>query len=465
MKKWAAFVFYLLLTLLGKSQGFLHISGKSIVDSTGHQVILRGVNLGGWLVTEDWMCGITDTTDSGGRSARKTLESIYPDSMVTRLFNTWEDNWITASDIDTIKSLGFNFMRVPFEWRNLQDQNQHWYLDSSGNIDLSRLDWIVSQAAQRHMYVLLDFHIWLDQDLAYNGISGTDSVVRSTCQIWRVVAEHFKDNPTIAGYDMLNEPTSSAGEYVKQMIYDTIRSVDPYHMISIEWTAIDTSRWHNVLYQDHWYGLSASTLAGNEAIFDTTYIPILLSADSLGVPYYIGETQVADDSSYAWSLNEYCLYNTNWSPWTYKTINEWGWGMISIYPNNVRVNLFTDPYDTILYRWSQVSNANNWYELQNVKTIWSNAARCGETTNGVERTADEGQVRLYPNPASSAIQILCPSAYIGLHYNIVDLLGKSITNGELTSENQVVEIGQLTEGIYFLKIDSSHLVCLKFIKE
>ncbi len=65
----------LLLIPAAKSQRVLHTSGNKIIDSTGKQVILRGVNLGGWLVTEDWMCGITDTTDAEGRSARQTLES------------------------------------------------------------------------------------------------------------------------------------------------------------------------------------------------------------------------------------------------------------------------------------------------------------------------------------------------------------------------------------------------------
>jgi aryl-phospho-beta-D-glucosidase BglC (GH1 family) len=411
------------------------------------------------------MCGITDTTDSGGRSARKTLETIYPDSMVALLVKTWEDHWITVADIDSIKSIGFNFMRVPFGWRTLQDQHQQWYLDSAGDMDFSRLDWIVSQAEQHHMYVLLDYHVWLDQDLAYNGISGTDSVVLSTCRIWKTVADHFKNNATVAGYDIVNEPTSSPGEYVKQMIYDTIRSVDPAHMISIEWTAIDTGRWQNVLYQDHWYGLTAASLDSNEAYFDRTYMPILHQADSFGVSYYIGETQVADDSSYAWSLNQYCLYNTNWSPWTYKTINEWGWGMISLYPNNVSVNLFSTPYDTILYRWSQVSNTGNWYELQNIKTIWSSAAQCINLSDGITPTYEARRPILYPNPASNGLWLLYPSSVISKHYSIVTMLGENIAGGDLVGDTPLIDIEGLASGVYMLKIDCGTAVYLKFIRE
>jgi len=44
-------------------QGFLKVSGKNIVDAKGNVVILRGVNLGGWLVPEGYILKFeVDTT-------------------------------------------------------------------------------------------------------------------------------------------------------------------------------------------------------------------------------------------------------------------------------------------------------------------------------------------------------------------------------------------------------------------
>ena len=40
----------------------LHTSGTSIVNASGTTVQLKGLNLGGWLVMEPWMC----PADSGG---------------------------------------------------------------------------------------------------------------------------------------------------------------------------------------------------------------------------------------------------------------------------------------------------------------------------------------------------------------------------------------------------------------
>ena len=47
-------IFFLLLTI-SFSQGFLHTSGKEIVEGNGEPILLRGFGLGGWLVPEGYM--------------------------------------------------------------------------------------------------------------------------------------------------------------------------------------------------------------------------------------------------------------------------------------------------------------------------------------------------------------------------------------------------------------------------
>jgi len=38
----------------------LHIKGSHLVDALGAEKSLHGINLGGWLVTEAWMCGFNE---------------------------------------------------------------------------------------------------------------------------------------------------------------------------------------------------------------------------------------------------------------------------------------------------------------------------------------------------------------------------------------------------------------------
>ena len=64
------------------------------------------------------MCG---QTDNGGRFALEQLEARFGPAQAATLINAWRDNWFTDRDLDNIQSYGFNVLRVPFSWRNLQD--------------------------------------------------------------------------------------------------------------------------------------------------------------------------------------------------------------------------------------------------------------------------------------------------------------------------------------------------------
>src|SRR5579862_5747346 len=83
----------------------LHAQGRQIRDSAGKIVQLRGVNVGGWLVTEAWMCG---QTDDGKRKALEQLEARFGPEKATVLMNAWQDNWITSADLDAVKEYGCN---------------------------------------------------------------------------------------------------------------------------------------------------------------------------------------------------------------------------------------------------------------------------------------------------------------------------------------------------------------------
>ncbi|MFQ5595392.1 MAG: glycoside hydrolase family 5 protein, partial [Anaerolineae bacterium] len=56
--------------------------------------------------------------------------------------------------------------------------------------------------------------------------------------LWRAIAQRYANEPTIAAYDLLNEPnpTSSASQWqtLAQQIVDAIRQVDQNHLIIVE---------------------------------------------------------------------------------------------------------------------------------------------------------------------------------------------------------------------------------------
>ena len=64
-----------------------------------------------------------------------------------------------------------------------------------------------------------------------------------TIALWRALAAHFRDEPAILGYDLLNEPISAYSdetylnpqlEPLYRDIVAAIRSVDPNHVVLLE---------------------------------------------------------------------------------------------------------------------------------------------------------------------------------------------------------------------------------------
>jgi len=108
-----------------------------IVNEEGEQVILRGTNLSGWLVFEEWM-GLANVKD--GTELTDTLIERFGYEKAMELLNTYYDNYITENDFDIMAAMGFNCIRIPFWYRNFTDENGEWRLNENGEIDFSRHD-------------------------------------------------------------------------------------------------------------------------------------------------------------------------------------------------------------------------------------------------------------------------------------------------------------------------------------
>ena len=162
IRKWSlriALLCAFTVTLSARAQTLppLHAQGRQIRDAKGNVVQLRGVNVGGWLVTESWMCG---QTDDGGRKALEQLETRFGAQKAAELMNAWQDNWFTTADLDVIQKYGCNVLRVPFGYRTLQDAGGNWKRVAKRAIDFSRMDWIVKESQARGMYIIFVLHTW-----------------------------------------------------------------------------------------------------------------------------------------------------------------------------------------------------------------------------------------------------------------------------------------------------------------
>ena len=349
---------------------YLHTAGNQVRDRSGRPVALRGVNIGGWLVTEGWMCGQSDTPGSSktdpfdaadphnsGRFALEQLEARFGTTPAAAFIDIWRDHWFTDRDMDNIQSYGFNLIRIPFSWRNLQDAEGHWYRGADGQIDFSRFDWVVQEAAKRNIYVIFVYHIWPGQQKNYSDICQAGDLGISqraqSASLWSALSRHFKGNGTIAAYDLINEPTGSNDFYAAhRSFYAAIRTQEPERMLTAEWVnTADFPKlgWTNTLCSGHYP-------AGNKVDFDKFLAELPKHNEySTLLPCFVGECK-SDDSSHvaqnAADMTEAMnRLHWPWATWTYKTVNAGGWGLFD-YDNSVKYKLRTDAESTLRSKWS-----------------------------------------------------------------------------------------------------------------
>jgi endoglycosylceramidase len=189
-----------------RDAGFVTVSGNYFLDASGQPLLLHGINV-----------------------VNKSKEQGYTDN-------------ITSADFAQIRAWGMNAVRLCIFWDGLEPKPGHFddaYLD--------RIAKLIGYAKQQRLYVLLDMHqdlysvkfsdgapLWatLDEGKTYtktaewsdayyesegvqtaldhfwanspaqDGIGLQDHYAKA----WQFVASRFKDEPTVIGYDLMNEP-------------------------------------------------------------------------------------------------------------------------------------------------------------------------------------------------------------------------------------------------------------------
>ena len=357
------------------SSGFLKTSGTVIKDNngTGSVVNLRGTNLGGWLLQESWMSPLGATDEW---TLRETLTNRFGESTAESLINTYQSSWLTTADLDNIKNMGMNFVRVPILYLDLMDKYGNWKSDP-----WSKLDWLVSECSARGIYVLLDLHGTFGGQNTFDNCGQVNSDPQlwknttyqdRTVKLWEGMAAHFKGNPTIAGYDLLNEPDRVGRDQLNTFynrLYKAIRAIDPDHMIYMEaawdWNQLyapSVYGWSNVVYEMHYYAMGsgeASSWNAQNNLINSSIQGIRNHQSSWNVPVYVGEFCVFDFND-LWEkyLSSFNSLNVSWTNWTYKVASNYGnWGY---YNNNANAvpNIYSDSASTIASKWQKFTTAN-----------------------------------------------------------------------------------------------------------
>lgn len=372
------------------SSDFLTASGGYLKDTSGNTVALRGVNAGGWLIQESWMCPI-----NGADRAWANLDTInamknrgFNDAQVQTLFNTYQNNWFTTTDLDNLKAMNVNLVRVPFWYRNfMKDEAGTWITgtDLNNNPGIQKLDWVISECGKRGMYVILDCHgapggqsmDHCSGTLAKNELYDSTTNRGILADLWTKIASRYKGNPVVAAYDIINEPQNNGGYSgtnswspgstealnrtysVYDQMYKVIRAVDPDHVITMEaiWDRNclpDPAQygWKNLMYQMHVYDTSISGI--DQRVNDLKYYQ-----SQYGVAAYAGEFNC--DSNEEYVMTKFNNAGISWSTWAYKGSKQSsGSNWFLYYANLPYVDSTKDSYETILSKWGTPLKTSNF---------------------------------------------------------------------------------------------------------
>jgi aryl-phospho-beta-D-glucosidase BglC (GH1 family) len=298
---------------------WLKTSGRWIVDENGNFVLLRGADYMGM-----------------------------------------EFGWFYHSEDDfaRMKSWGFDVVRLPIGWSYVEPKEGYYNDDY-----LAIADRVISWCKENNLYVILDMHQWnwapmfggnglpdwaveqySDQEQAKFGFFENETLQDEFFNMWRHVADRYKNESTIFAYDILNEPNvryelMDEETFLEKLFsfyqnaVNSIREVDTRHAVMIEppwgggisdWPRIDDS---NLVLSTHLYTEgTADGITGYDGDSGRLEADFLVSYDlSIGwnVPLVIGEFGVgsAATKAHEWTrdfvniFDKYMVSACWWSYW------------------------------------------------------------------------------------------------------------------------------------------------------
>ena len=239
----ASFMIFLLLCSAASSQQnrFVSTKGATLIAPDGAPILLRGINLGNWLVPEGYMIKFRNANSP--RRINSTLTELIGPDEVRIFWKKYRDNYITKEDITFIKNIGLNSIRVPFSYRLFVSEDQTLRFDGPG---MEMLERVVRWCREEQLYVIFDMHCApggqtgdnIDDSDGYPFLFESAESQDLTVRLWREIAARFADEPTVLGYDLLNEPIAPYFDVAKlngrleplyKRIVASIREVDTNH--------------------------------------------------------------------------------------------------------------------------------------------------------------------------------------------------------------------------------------------
>ena len=318
--------------LNAQTNKFFITKGKEIISPEGKPFLIKGTNLGNWLVPEGYMFKFKNT--SSPRLINQLFNELIGPSETKKFWKQYLASYITEEDIIYLKSTGMNSIPLPFHYKLFTKEDYLGRNDEEHGFQL--FDKLISWCKKANLYILLDMHCApggqtgdnIDDSFGYPFLFESEESQRLTIDIWKSIATRYKNESIILGYDLLNEPIphffdtahfNPKLEPLYKRITQAIRTVDKNHLIFLggaQWNSnfkpFGPPFDNKLVYTFHKYWTDTIQQVIQE------YVDY---RDRYNVPIYVGET---GENSDAWvaAFRKLCEKNDiGWHFWPYKKMD------------------------------------------------------------------------------------------------------------------------------------------------
>ena len=218
----------------------LRLDGRRIL-AAGRPISLRGIGLGNWMMLEHFMIGLPQVD----HVMRGAFRDVLGEAAERAFWDAYMDAYLAEEDFAYLRSLGFNHVRLAFDYRHLESDWRPYDYREAG---FALIDRVIDWAGRHGLYVLLDLHAapgcqapdWnagsADGEALFWDVRDFQDRVAA---LWGEVARRYRDEPAVLGYEILNEPVTTHPRQVERMNAFTrsclaaIRREDPDHVVIV----------------------------------------------------------------------------------------------------------------------------------------------------------------------------------------------------------------------------------------
>jgi endoglucanase len=349
---------------------FAHTRGTSVIGIDGEPIRLRGICIGGWLNMENFITGFT----ANEALMRSGVQDVLGQERYQLFFESLLSSFFGNEDAAFLASIGVNSVRIPLNYRHLEDDANPFAVKEDG---FRHLDRAIATCAANGILSIIDLHAvpgsqnqhWHSDNATHRALFWEQRQFQDRAvHLWEAIADHYKDEVWVAGYNLLNEPADESrkaiGPFYTRLV-EAIRRVDPRHILFVDGNTYATEfdvfdgNWDNTVYTCHDYVRSGLGRGGpypgltdgvyvDKASVEQTFLKRSEYARQTGTPLYVGEfgpiytggeeVDAQRRQILADQLEIYRDYAAGWALWTYKDVGRQG--LVTVAPGSPYLERF-----------------------------------------------------------------------------------------------------------------------------